>query len=315
MEFGATFSHRHLLFLRLDPQEAIRAYALLDLPWIRLSCYWDEIEPQPGVFSFVHIDPLLAYCDTHGIRVALTIGIKAPRYPEFYLPSWLKGEIPFGYRSVITPQHERLFAATRSFLTATIRHVRSYRSIRVYQIENEPLDPSGAHALALSADFVKEEIALVRSLDPNRNILTTVWGNEAKRRNAWQQLAHYSDIVGLDIYYRQAVSFFHLARTHIGPVDSTSETRDIITRMRNLRKTVWISELQAEPWEHNTLVPKHPRPPSFLPEHADDTIGRAAGLFPSVVLLWGFEWWYYRKTEGDASYWQSIATAVGKYQH
>ena len=90
MKLGASFSHVHLRSLGLNPLRAIEGFKTLNLPWIRLGCYWNEIEKQKGKYDFGNIEPLIEFCEKNNINVVLTIGMKASRWPEYYLPDWLE---------------------------------------------------------------------------------------------------------------------------------------------------------------------------------------------------------------------------------
>src|SRR3990172_3690982 len=89
MKLGASFSHPHLIGLNIDPLKAIKEFKNLGLSWIRLGCYWNEIEKEQGKFNFSKLDLLIEYCEKNNLKVVLTIGMKAPRNPEYYIPNWL----------------------------------------------------------------------------------------------------------------------------------------------------------------------------------------------------------------------------------
>lgn len=61
MELGATFSHRHLQYLGLDVKKSAKQYAKLGFNWVRLGCYWDEIEKEKGKYDFNQIEELLSF--------------------------------------------------------------------------------------------------------------------------------------------------------------------------------------------------------------------------------------------------------------
>jgi len=51
MIIGASFSHPYLEYLKINPQNALKEFKKLGLRWIRLGCYWNEIEKTPGKFN------------------------------------------------------------------------------------------------------------------------------------------------------------------------------------------------------------------------------------------------------------------------
>jgi hypothetical protein len=86
IKVGAFFSHRYFEELGIDAILALKEFSSLGLKWIRLSCYWDEIEKEKDRYDFHKIETILKSCQSLGLNVVLTLGMKAPRYPEYYLP-------------------------------------------------------------------------------------------------------------------------------------------------------------------------------------------------------------------------------------
>lgn len=290
---GASFSHRHLSSLGMNTHQALEAYKELGFTWIRLGCYWDEIETEPGIYDFDIIEDLLLFCDVYNIHVMLTVGMKAPRYPEYYIPKWLHHN----------PQEVSVQTACLSFIEKTVQALKHHTSIQVWQVENEPLDPSGPEQHIVSIELLRREIELVRATDPERKIAVNFWANDLSDRNLYGKVISYADIIGLDLYPRQPVKIFGNHYRFVGPRDSKRKISQIVSDIKSKRKEVWISELQAEPWEPDEVVTLKHNPPSCLPEHLLSNITYAASLNPDTILLWGFEWWYKKKREGDARYW------------
>jgi len=61
MEIGASFSHPHLQSLGFDPLKALQDYTTLPLPWIRLGCYWNEVEKSKNNYNFDCINELIHF--------------------------------------------------------------------------------------------------------------------------------------------------------------------------------------------------------------------------------------------------------------
>ena len=89
----------------------------------------------------------------------------------------------------------------------------------------------------------------------------------------------------------------------MGPRDSKRKVSQIVSDIKSKGKEVWIAELQAEPWEPDEVVTLKQNPPSCLPEHLLSNVMYGMSLNPDAILLWGFEWWYKKKREGDSRYW------------
>ena len=95
MNHGATFSEPYALSLALDPPAALRAITQdVRLSLIRLCAYWDRIEPQPGRFDFRSLDWQFDEAARAGLDIILTVGQKAPRWPEYHRPAWAPPESP-----------------------------------------------------------------------------------------------------------------------------------------------------------------------------------------------------------------------------
>src|SRR3990167_1148280 len=94
MPIGTTYSHKFAKYLQLDHQKSFNDIIALNFNIIRLCCYWDEIQPTKTSYDFSSIQWMLDVCEKHNQNVVLTIGMKAPRYPEFYIPSWVGSKNP-----------------------------------------------------------------------------------------------------------------------------------------------------------------------------------------------------------------------------
>jgi hypothetical protein len=313
MTLGASFSHRHLSFLRINPSKALKAYKSLELKWIRLGCYWDEIEENENNFSFEKLDPLIDYCNKNKIKVLLTVGMKAPRHPEYYFPDWVDSKANFKKLSKIKTNNKKLLESTLNYIEAAIKHYKNNFDVNVWQVENEPLDPSGPNWLRIDYDFLKKEAELVRSLTPEKKVLINIWGNELGKRKLYKKAIRLADIIGLDIYLKHAFSLKGKFIKYIGPIDSKRNIKKIVEEIKKAGKSVWLTELQAEPWEQGEIVTSKIDPPSFPPEQFEKNLEYAGELDPKVTLLWGFEFWYMRKLKGDPRYWNAAKDEIIKH--
>lgn len=305
MQIGATFSHRHLGWLGLDKFEAIKEFKRLGLTYIRLGCYWSEIEEKEGQFSFEEIEPLVEFCELNKISVALTVGMKAPRHPEYYIPEWLLPKLDLRKNHVMTLDDKLLLYKTSVFIEKVIRHFKTSKAIKVWQVENEPVDsPDQINKWTIRADFLAEEISLAKRLD-TREILINLWGNELSKRNYYSKVLRIADIIGFDIYLKRPVMLLNKFIKYIGPLETKGRLAETVQEIRRTDKKIWITELQAEPWEPNEGITSKANPPSFLPENLQSNVEYARALNPEIVFLWGFEYWYLRKIKGDSRYWDA----------
>src|SRR5690606_31190151 len=105
-EFGVNFSCNHAEFLLLEdpggthapddrPGRAAwcattlgRLHDAVGFTHVRISVEWAEVEPSEGVYDFSALDAMLAEAERRDIGVMVTVGMKAQRHPEYYIPTW-----------------------------------------------------------------------------------------------------------------------------------------------------------------------------------------------------------------------------------
>lgn len=288
MKLGTTFSHRHLISLGLEPQSAFRSLLDLKFDLIRLCGYLDELWPSSDNFYFKQLDWYLEQCEASGQSCLLTLGMKAPRWPEFYLPGWLT--------------KRNLVHYLPEYICQAIQYFGKYSCIHYWQIENEPLDPSGPNKQQVDFEVLQAEVAAARQTGTDLPIILTAWGNELKQRNIAIKMASLADIIGIDMYYRVPAFW----KFYTGPAASDNYYRDLPGK---LNKPVWLAELQAEPWEKTVIPPIH-HTPSMNPSRLKTNLAQATLLQYPVVLLWGFEYWYWLRQQGYPEYWKTVTEII-----
>jgi hypothetical protein len=304
-QLGTTFSQLQCRYLELNYQTAFRQIAALQFDWIRLCCYWNEIEPQPTQFDFTTLDWLLEECERWGVKVILAVGMKVPRWPEFHFPDWLieryetgSGKTPLDHRSPAVAEQ------TLRFVETVVNHARHSSAIQYWQIENEPftrLDITGGRFL--SDQFVQQEVRLLRQLiRPHQKILLTgsitlPFANSAADEAAFQCCLTMADAVGFNVYSKVPIG---QSSFYIEPHPSFWKTlQSWQTRLQSTGKAAWIAEAQAEPWEPHQLVPtKGIFHPSSSPQRAADLVQKLVALNYQTILLWGCEYWYWHWQHG-----------------
>lgn len=288
----------------------------MDLNPVRLSAYWDEVDDA----GYDELDWLVDTASAAGRQVVLTVGMKAQGWPEFYIPPRLQPIARTG--SDVTAANAELRREALKFLAATVDRYGGRREIGVWQVENEPLNPSGPRRWWIGPDFVAEEIDTVRRLDRRRPTALNVFsrfnarmdvasirhgvdirrmlGSEAGRPEAEAlALLAQDDILGLDIYRRIGYGRLGL-RLVTRSRHWQRNTAHWVARAAAKGKQAWVMEAQAEPWEPHAYAAGQPR--SYRPDDLAVTVAglREAGC--STVLLWGVEHWLAREAEGDASW-------------
>ncbi len=312
LKIGATFSNHHLKYLNLDVDKALLEFKELNLKWMRVGCYWNEIEDKKGIYEFSEVEKIIEFCERNKINVVLTVGMKAPRWPEYYIPEWTNRR--FRLLGVVRTSDRVFLKKTLNFIEETINKFKENKSIKVWQVENEPLDPSGDKKISISEKFLAKEIEVVRKIDKTRKVLVNVWGNKLYSRKNYLVAAKLGDIVGLDIYLKTPHYKIGIIKRFIGPYDSIDRIKKVSDSIRKLGKELWVTELQTEPWEDG-LVTQKEFPQSFMPTDFEKNLKYSLEFEPSVILLWGFEYWFWRKENGNSLYWEKAKNVIAKYSN
>lgn len=291
MLIGTTLAHPHLKYLKLDLKDSLNELRELNVKIVRLGVYWKEVQIDKDTYNYKNIKEILTFCESNDIDVILTIGMKAPRWPEFYIPKWL-GKRPDSAEPYIY-----------KFLEKSLNELKEFNCIKYFQIENEPLDPSGPDDLIVPLKILKKEVELVRTLD-SKPIVLNIWGNQLSSRDLYPEIAKLADIIGIDLYYKTPY-----LNGYRGPEDSDENIRKIL---ESLGKPIWFTELQAEPWEMDELVSNSFNPPSMNEKILNDNLIKAAKFDPDKILLWGFEYWLMRKSKGDSRLWDKVKSITSR---
>ena len=277
MLLGINFSHHQSNWLKLDPQKSLENICTWPIEVIRLGAYWNEIESQPSEFNFSVLKEQLEICRQAEKKVVLSLGSKAPRWPEFYFPDHVQPD----YSLEITQKKLLIF------IKKTIETVDPFKIVTHWQIENEPLDPSGPTQQVIPIELVKQEIKIAQQLS-DLPIIINLWGNDLSSRGNIKQAAQLADIVGIDIYYKQFLSQILKKTIYSGPRDSQEKLQKIIFKCQ---KPVWIMELQAEPWEKNDQAYRSQNPGSFNLAKLQKNWELAKQLPVEAIFFWGAEYW------------------------
>lgn len=308
MDVGVSLSHLHARNSGLDPLDLLDDVCDLGLGWVRLGVYWSEVEQLEGDYSFESLHDLLRLCEQLNLKVILTVGMKAPRWPEFYLPNWIKSESNKWTFAHFSHDDERLLAAVKLLIRESVRELGDYNCIKVWQIENEPLDASGKRQWRIGWDFLRSEVSTLRQRNLHAKILLTCWGNELNGRNVYSNLAELGDIVGIDLYPKipNPLPVMKNVTPYIGPKDTDSKLLACANEIRSLGKRFWITELQMEPWEEGEETSGRSNPPSCMPSQISKNFEWVTQFEPEMVLLWGLEYWVWKREQGDDRWWKSV---------
>lgn len=295
---GTTFSHRKIQDLKLSVTECLIIAFDLNFSHLRLGCYWDEIEKVEGDYDFSQMEKILSECDKIKQKVILTVGVKAPRWPEYYWPKWLNSH------DLHSEENQQKII---TFIEKCVSFFKKYSCVDYWQLENEPLDPSGPENLTIPQDFLSREISLLKRID-DRKLLISFWMDNFHERSVLE-FDKKVNMLGIDLYYRQFINKIIGKSVYKGPLVVDSE----ILKIKNkLSSGFIVSELQAEPWEESEEIYLSGNGQSMSVEILQNNFKKACRLNPSEILFWGFEYWCYRKFKGDLSYLNYINSLIKK---
>jgi len=327
VQVGTTFSARQCRYLGMDPKKTLKEILNTPFDLIRLSAYWDEIEPQDGVFDFSSLDWQIAQVTSKQIPIVLTVGMKAPRWPEYFIPPWLLRRLRLGKGTDISRDFELRWRTLR-FILAVVQRYEHEEAIRYWQVENEPLDRTGPGFWWMAPAFLKQEVKAVRSLDTQHRpvIITTVtYPNSLlrwfmylfMRHNTVDEAFGAGDILGVNVYpvvgHRW---FFKKSYYWTTPKERREYLASILQRPTRGNKPVWVTEVQAEPWEPDQLVyTQWEQPPTGDPAIVDESLQELHDVGITTALLWGAEYWQFRKTRYDDSRWWDKIRALLRHAH
>jgi len=286
--WGVTFSQKQAQLLGLDWK---RTYlAVLDnlkVRDLRVVAYWDLVEKEKGKYDFSDLDFQIEEAQKRKAKVILVIGRKVPRWPECHEPKWIQGQ------NLETKNQELL-----RYIEETINRYKGSSAIWAWQVENEPFFPFG-ECPPLDKKFLKEEIKLAKSLD-KRPVIVSASGTRF-----WIEPAIYGDAVSFSLY---RMAYFHEFKRFINyPFPPVFYYRKARLIEKVFHKSVFCSELQAEPWEPVFLskVPVNKQLRDMDLGRFEKNIGYAKKTGIDRFYFWGVEWWYWMKEKQEhPEFWQ-----------
>jgi len=296
IQWGVAFSKYFSEKMSLDWRQTYLAI-LNDLKpkVIRLPIYWEDIEPQTGIYNFDDYDWLVAQAKEKNVKLILVIGRKLPRWPECHVPSWAA---PLSAQSQQTKLLE--------MLPVVVERYKDLPNLYLWQVENEPFLPFGECTL-MNGNFLDQEIQAVRSSDSVHKILVT----DSGELGTWFQAAARGDIFGTTMYRVVWSQWLGYYKYPLAPQYFWLKAN--LIHLLNPGKPVIVSELQAETWGH--LMPyETPIEEQFKSldlNQFQENINYAKQVGFGEVYLWGAEWWYWLKTkQNHPEFWDTAKKII-----
>ncbi len=323
VQVGTSFSPLRAAYLGLDYQAAFKRLEALHFRVIRLSTYWDQVDRD----GYDQLDWLMSEARRSRQPIALTVGMKALGWPEFFIPA---AAVPVTglHQGQDVASDSTLRDTALSFVADTVLRYRDNPTLIAWQIENEPFNRAGPQRLWIDAEFLRDEITSVRQLDGHhRPLIVNAFSHfnllfdQASARQGFDfrqwlgfdadsaerdglGVLDRGDVLGLDVY--TAIGYQFLGRDHMSHADG--DWPDRLARVRNLAhrqgKQAWITEAQAEPWESSDN--SYADPKSTSPQAIRGLFENLKDAGFSTVLFWGSEYWLWRADNGDSRWIEAI---------
>lgn len=313
VQFGVSFSCRQVRYLGGDCASAFAA--MLDdlgVQHVRLSLYWDEVEPAPGRFDFSETDRLVQMAAQRGADVLLTVGIKAQRYPEVYLPAWLRQGASYP-ESAVLDEEPGVPAAALAYVAAAVQHYATVPVVSAWQVENEPFIKNfeKIHGWTISEAMTASEAAAVRAADPLHRPVVITHSSWTIYDHRWKDALALGDVLGQNVFTKKAWirDWWYFFPYEMGPF--VPDLPGQAAAARRAGKRLWITELQAEPEERRSLLQLDPATAQSISPRlllANATLARRSGA--ERAYLWGAEWWYARHLRGDNGLWDAARRLI-----
>lgn len=290
--WGVNFSQAQSEALKLDWKKTYLAI-LEDLgaKHIKLLTQWDFVEGKKNDFYFQDIDWQINEAEKHNAKLIYVVGMKTGRWPECHLPSWSNG------LSKKDQQDELL-----KYIEKVVLRYKNNKSIVAWQAENEPLFKFG-ECPWYDKDFLKKEVALIKSLDPTRPVIVSDSGEQS----LWFEVAKIGDIVGTTIYRKIRVNIIDsIGFYSVFPIPPVFYWHKSQIVKYLFGKDVICVELQAEPWDfkffYDISLEKQAKTMNLDQFKENINYAKQTGL--KEFYFWGAEWWYWLKeTQNKPEIW------------
>jgi hypothetical protein len=291
VSYGMSFSTMHAKELGLDWKEVYRgALDDLGIRKFRIPAYWPETEPERDQYDFSALDYQLSEARKRDATVILAVGRRLPRWPECHTPYWV-GYMPW------EEQKEEI----RQYLTLVVERYRNDPTVTHWQVENEPYLNAFANEICgdLDESFLKEEIALVKLLDPHRPILVTDSGN----LGMWMKPYKNGDSFGTSMYIYFSNPELGEFKTKLPPIVYRMKER--LMEILFGPKETFLIELSLEPWltEPTARASVDEQLSRMDAEKFDEILAYARETSFSAQYLWGVEWWWYMRSKDHPEFW------------
>jgi hypothetical protein len=289
--YGASFNTPYARELGVPWESVYRAMLdELGVRHLRLAAHWPMVEPDPGIWNFTELDLQMQLAEEKGASVVLAVGRRLPRWPECHIPAWA-ADLPW----------EEQKDEVRDLVREVVLRYKDSPALYLWQVENEPFLTVYAHEQCGDFDkaFLDEELALVRSLDPDTPVLVTDSGN----LGLWQGPYRRSDVFGTSVYLYLWNENTGVFKSFLSPQFYRFK-QGIMGLLFGSKETLLI-ELSAEPWLNKPVAEAdlELQLERMNVEKFNEIITYAQETHFEKQYLWGAEWWYWLRLQGEPGMW------------
>lgn len=264
---------------------------------LRLMSHWNLIEPDRGQISFSDLDWQMDEAAKRGATVILSVGLRQPRWPECHPPAWARQLSGHEFKQ-----------ALYAYMELVVNRYKNHPALGTWQLENEAMN-NWFGECELDRERVIEEFNLIRQWDPIHQIHMTLSDEHGlplgdPKPDAYGFTMYrivYSRNLGTDMYMLFPASvWWHRLRAAV------------ITLIHH--KPLAVHELQMEPWgpTENYNMSTEEQDKSMGPTQIGRMTDFARRSGFRELDLWGAEWWYWRKSIGDDSIWETVRQTINK---
>ncbi|MEO8539307.1 MAG: beta-galactosidase [bacterium] len=281
---------------------------------VRLSIQWDEVEPREGEFDFTLPDALIATAASNHATVMLSVGMKAQRHPEYYIPDWAMDGLDLPNGTVVSDVpslRDEAFA----LIERTVQRYATSTTVDSWGAENEAYIASHrSDRWSLSPEYVAQVVKIIHGNDPLRRPVSINHAQHFVMDQHWQTALADSDVLGQSLYPARNGNLFGVKVVanimEIGPLmpNYAYQARTAVAA----GKQFWVTELQGEPWTENDsrlITPSNPSD-NLTAAGLRENIAYARKTGAARIYLWGSEWWLYQEGLGDRSWLSVVQEAV-----
>ncbi len=269
---GISFRPPQVAALGLDKRSTLQTLLTYPFQLVRLGAYWNQIEPEAGIFRTDELDWQIDAAERAGKQIILCIGpLKTFSYPEFFVPAHHLTH-PLQEHTLIKPSaYPALLAAATEFITRLVKRYKQRKGIVAWQLEHEAVDPLGVeHSWRLDVSFVEQEMAALRKADPTRPVMMngflptslpvrlSQWWRTRDQGDSLTVAQRMADIVGIDYYPRHALMPVGTKTLYLNGSKRPwhqSRRKQLFAWTSSHGQKLMIAEGQAEPWETVTTPP------------------------------------------------------------